>query len=57
MNQIVPNGVQWICDQSDRVDMERNVVTTIGGHEIEFEALVVAVGVRLNYEKVGQNLS
>lgn len=52
MSQIVPSGVQRIRDQADKVDTERNVVKTVGGHEIEYDALVVAVGLRLNYEKV-----
>lgn len=52
MSQVVPDGVQWIADKAHNVDAEQNVVTTVGGHDIEYEVLVVAVGMRLNYEKV-----
>lgn len=52
MDEVVPRGVQYIRDEADQVDTVRNVVRTIGGHYIEYDALVVAIGVRLNYEKV-----
>lgn len=47
MSKVVPNGVQQIRDQALKVETDANVVRTAGGHEIEYDVLLIAVGMEL----------
>lgn len=55
MAGLIPNGVTWIKDAVNIINPETKKVEISGGQEIEYEYLVVATGLVLNWEKI-QNL-
>lgn len=42
----------WVKDKAEKFDPKNNTVTTKSGDTIEYDYLVVAAGLQLNYEKV-----
>lgn len=48
----IPNGVKWIKDYVEEVDPDTNKVVTRNGDEIQYDYLVVAPGIQLNWDKV-----
>mgnify|MGYP002382369608 CR=1 FL=1 len=48
----IPAGVTWIKDRVARFEPEAKVVVTEGGQRIEYEALVVATGIQLDWGKI-----
>jgi sulfide:quinone oxidoreductase len=48
----IPEGVTWIRDKVASFDPEHNTVTTAGGEVIEYEQLVVAAGIQLDWDKI-----
>lgn len=44
-----PSGAEWVKDHVAEFDPARNAVITRGGKRIEYDYLVVATGVQLNY--------
>jgi len=48
----IPTGVTWIKDRVARFEPEAKVVVTEGGQRIEYEALVVATGIQLDWGKI-----
>ncbi|KEO56472.1 NAD(P)/FAD-dependent oxidoreductase [Thioclava pacifica] len=58
-----PSGVNWVEDYAAEIDPEAQRVTTQGGEKIEYDYLVVATGLKLNWagiegfelDQVGQN--
>ena len=51
--QVLPSDAVWIKDSASSFDPANNLVRTKSGEELEYEYLVVAMGIQLNYHKVG----
>jgi sulfide:quinone oxidoreductase len=59
----LPRGVRWIEEYAAGIDPEANVVTTAGGTRLEYDYLIVATGLTLDWaaiegfslDMVGQN--
>jgi sulfide:quinone oxidoreductase len=52
MASVIPKGVTWIKAAATSFQPENNEVTLEGGRRIGYEALVVAPGIRLAWEKI-----
>lgn len=48
----IPDGATWVKDFVASFDPENNSVTTEGGEKIEYEYLVVAAGIQINWNKI-----
>jgi sulfide:quinone oxidoreductase len=49
---VVPKGVAWIRDAAAAFDPDRNVVHTTNGDDIEYDYLVVAPGIELDWASI-----
>jgi len=49
---VIPPGVSWIRDAATAVDPEARRVTTAGGAELDYDLLVLAPGIQLNWQAV-----
>ncbi|KAJ8728366.1 hypothetical protein PYW08_016751 [Mythimna loreyi] len=49
---VLPKGAKWIRDSADKLLPDKNKVTTKEGHEINYEYLIIAVGLENDYKKV-----
>lgn len=49
---LIPPGVRWIKDSVAQIQPEHNTVTTASGTVLHYRALVVALGLRLAWEKI-----
>ena len=59
---VIPKGATWIQEAVDSFDPERNRVVTLNGTVIEYEILIVAAGIQINWgqikglkESIGKN--
>ena len=52
MSEVLPRKAEWIKDKVVTFDPDNNRVTTQEGHEIDYEFLVVAMGIQLNYDRI-----
>ncbi|XP_050087204.1 sulfide:quinone oxidoreductase, mitochondrial, partial [Anopheles aquasalis] len=52
MKQVLPTLATWIQDSAAKFEPESNTVITANGDRIEYEFLLVAVGLQLNYDKI-----
>lgn len=52
MKDVLPVNAKWIKDSVAAFNPSANFVTTKSGHSIEYDILIVAVGLQLNYDKV-----
>lgn len=52
MADVIPAGVRWLRDTALHIDAAASCVHTADGHQIAYEQLLVAVGLRPNYERV-----
>jgi len=52
MASVIPRGARWISDSVKEIKAENNRVETVDGRSFEYEVLVVALGLELNYEKI-----
>lgn len=52
MKSVLPALATWIKDSAAKFEPESNTVHTSGGDTIEYEYLLVAVGLQLNYDKI-----
>ncbi len=50
--KVLPDGADWINDKAASFDPDSNVVKLASGEEVEYDWLVVAMGIQLNYHKV-----
>lgn len=50
--EYIPKGVRWIQDWAQEVDPHSRVVSTRGGRHVEYDFLVVAPGIQLDWDKV-----
>lgn len=49
---VIPNGVQWHRTAAKRIDAAANCVHTADGHRLNYETLIIAVGMQLNYSRI-----
>ncbi len=52
MSQVLPKRAHWIKEKAVRFNPEENKLTTASGEEINYEYLVLALGLQLDYAKV-----
>jgi sulfide:quinone oxidoreductase len=52
MKQTLSGKAKWIKDSAVAFEPENNVVITDDGDRIEYEALIIAMGLTLHYEKI-----
>lgn len=50
--QVLPTSAKWLQDYAESIDPKNNVVKTANGGSIDYEYLIVAVGLINDYEKV-----
>lgn len=51
-SRVVPRGVTWIRDRAAAVDPENRTVTLGSGDEVEYDRLVVAPGIQLDWDRL-----
>ncbi|MBN3287276.1 SQOR protein, partial [Polyodon spathula] len=49
---LIPAGVKWIKSQVQEFSPDKNCVRTHDGKEISYQYLIVALGLKLHYEKI-----
>ncbi len=52
MSKVIPKGVQWIQDSVATLDPANNTLKTEGGKEIGYEFLVMAPGIKIDWEAI-----
>lgn len=52
MKDVLPKNVDWVQDSVSSLEPQGNFVTTQCGTRINYEYLVVAAGLKLDYGKV-----
>lgn len=52
MGEVLPKRCQWIKDEAVQFEPKNNIVKTKNGHTIEYDYLLVAVGMELHFHKV-----
>lgn len=52
MADVLPPLAKWVKDKAEKFDPASNSVTTKSGDIIEYDYLVVAAGLQLNYDKI-----
>ena len=52
MADVMPKGATWIQDAAASFDPENNTVTTEGGDTYEYDVLVVAPGLQINWDAI-----
>ena len=52
MNSLLPKDAKWLKDSVASFDPDNNSLVTVGGDVINYDYLVVAMGLELQYEKI-----
>ncbi len=52
MEKVIPKGTRWIRDSVTAIDAEANTVTTEKGQQIGYDFLVVAAGIKIDWEAI-----
>ncbi|XP_055547586.1 sulfide:quinone oxidoreductase, mitochondrial [Wyeomyia smithii] len=52
MSTVLPALAKWVKDSAAKFEPENNIVYTEKGDKIEYEFLLIATGVQLNYNKI-----
>jgi NADPH-dependent 2,4-dienoyl-CoA reductase/sulfur reductase-like enzyme len=52
MGSVLPKKAKWIQDGAAQFDPKNNAVYTAKGDKIEYDYLLIGVGLRLDYDKV-----
>lgn len=52
MSKVLPTLAKWVKDSAVKFEPENNTVYTANGDKIEYEFLLVATGLQLNYDKI-----
>lgn len=52
MESLIPEGVSWIQEAVESFNPEDQFITTQSGNQIKYEYLVVAAGIRINWDKI-----
>lgn len=55
MKDCINGMAKWIQDAAVQFDPKKNLVVTSKNDEIEYEFLIIATGLQLNYDKVCLN--
>ncbi len=50
--ELIPSGVTWLKERVESVDPEKKIVSLSHGMKIGFDFLVVATGLKLNWDKI-----
>ncbi|XP_067929168.1 sulfide:quinone oxidoreductase, mitochondrial-like [Watersipora subatra] len=56
MGKSLPRDAKWIKDSVASVEPDSNTVVTSSGLKLEYDMLIVAVGVQLNFDKISGSL-
>ena len=56
MSQVLPKNARWIKERAIQFFPEENRLVTESGEDINYEYLVIAMGLQLDYNKVGYKL-
>ncbi|XP_072931696.1 sulfide:quinone oxidoreductase, mitochondrial [Epargyreus clarus] len=51
-NSVLPAAAKWVQDSAAVIDPKKNVVKTVEGHVINYEYIVIAVGLKNDYWQV-----
>ncbi len=49
---LIPNGVDWIQESVQIVQPEKNTVILNSGREVQYEYLIIATGLKLNWDSI-----
>ena len=49
---VIPNGVQWIQEAVESFQPDENSLTTSSGTKISYDALVIAAGIQIDWDKI-----
>lgn len=49
---VIPRGVKWVKERVERVLPEENAVVTDTGSRLEYDTLVVAPGIKIDWDKI-----
>ncbi|XP_004932579.1 sulfide:quinone oxidoreductase, mitochondrial isoform X1 [Bombyx mori] len=49
---VLPKAAKWLRDSAETINAKANVVTTKDGHVINYEYIVIAVGLKSDYNKI-----
>jgi len=52
MEDCIPRGVEWIRDRVTSFSPENKIITTLGGKKIQYEQLIVAMGIQVNWQAI-----
>lgn len=52
MEKVLPKDSKWIKDRVDKFKPESNIVVVANGDTIQYEYLIIALGLQLNWNKV-----
>ncbi|MFQ5488187.1 MAG: FAD/NAD(P)-binding oxidoreductase, partial [Gammaproteobacteria bacterium] len=52
MVEVMPKGAQWICDSVRTIEPDANTVVTTGEQRISYDFLVVAAGIRIDWDAI-----
>ena len=52
MADVMPKGVTWIQDRAAELDPDNNAVTTAGGNTYEYDYLVMAAGIQIDWDGI-----
>ena len=52
MKDVLPDGCAWIQDKVTEFDPENNTIKLSTGKNIQYDYLVVAMGLQLNFDQV-----
>ena len=52
MSSVLPKGVEWVKDKVIRFEPKSQKVVCSNGQQLEYDYLVVAVGIQLQYDHV-----
>ncbi len=52
MKDFIPPGVKWVKDRVTTIDPDANKVTTANGTTFDYEYLIVAPGLKINWDEV-----
>ena len=52
MKDVMPKGCEWVKDKAVAFDPENNSVKTAGGKVLQYNYLVVAMGIQLHFDQV-----
>lgn len=52
MGEVLPNKAKWIKDSVISFDAEANKVTTSNGDTIQYDIMIIAMGLQLRWDQV-----